>query len=391
MGDAVTVHGDVRAGFEPVRDAFVANFEHHEERGAACTVLVDGEAVVDIWAGVANERTGAPWAEDTLSLVFSTTKAATALCALLLAQRGQLDLSAPVARYWPEFAAAGKVDVPVEWLLTHRAGLSSVDADLTPEQVYAWDPVVDALAAQAPYWEPGTAHGYHAVTFGNLVGEVIRRVDGRSPGRFFAEEVAGPLGIDFHIGLPEEHWPRMSRLGGVPLPTSLESGTDDLPPGGRELVAAFGDKRSLARRAFFFVRPAWRYNSPETWAAEMPAANGACTARALATMYASLVGEVDGVRLLTQETVDQARTERSGGPDRVMFRETRFGLGFALPTAISPMLGPGSFKHHGAGGSLGCADPTRRVAFGYVMNRLQSDLRGDPRTLGLLAGLERCL
>lgn len=198
----IEISGEVASGYEPVRDAFRANFDKHGDVGAAFSLYVRGEKVVDLWGGVADATTGRPWAEDTLQLVYSTTKGATAICAHVLAQSGALDLDAPVAEYWPEFAAEGKGTIPVRWLLSHRSGLPTVDAHLTPADVIEWQPIVAALAAQKPYWEPGTAHGYHALTYGWLVGEVVRRVDGRSLGRFFADEVAAPLGLDFFIGLP---------------------------------------------------------------------------------------------------------------------------------------------------------------------------------------------
>src|SRR3954454_9187406 len=211
------IQGEVAAGFEPVRDAFAANFANHGEVGAAFALYVRGEKVVDLWGGVADTTTGRLWSEDTLQLVFSTTKGAAAICAHQLAQAGALDLEAPVAEYWPEFAAEGKGDIPVRWLLAHRGGLPTVDAHLTPSELCAWQPIIEALAAQRPYWEPGTAHGYHALTYGWLVGEVVKRVDGRSIGRFFADEVAKPVGLDFLIGLPAAEEAGVSRLETVQI------------------------------------------------------------------------------------------------------------------------------------------------------------------------------
>jgi len=212
MGEAGAVEGEVAPGFEPVRDAFVRNFTEHGDIGAAVCVYRHGEKVVDLVGGWARPSAAVPYGADTLQLVFSTTKAATAVSALVLAQRGLLDLDAPVARYWPEFAAEGKEGVPVRWLLTHEAGLPTIDATIPLEEALHWTPVVEALAAQRPLWEPGTAHGYHALTFGWLVGEVVRRVSGKSLGSFFADEVAGPLGLEFWIGLPEDREDRVARL-----------------------------------------------------------------------------------------------------------------------------------------------------------------------------------
>ena len=199
-------------GSRRFRDAFANNFEYHGDVGAAFALYQDGEKVVDIWGGVADEETGRPWEEDTLQLVFSTTKGATAACAHLLAQRGEFDFDAPVAQYWPEFKANGKENIPVRWLLSHRAGLPVLDKPVSPEDVYAWTPFVDALAAKKPEWEPGTKHGYHAVTYGNLVGEVVRRISGKSIGQFFKDEIADPLGAEFYIGLPESEEHRVSKL-----------------------------------------------------------------------------------------------------------------------------------------------------------------------------------
>jgi CubicO group peptidase (beta-lactamase class C family) len=387
------IHGEVASGFEPVREAFATNFSRHGDVGAAFSLYVRGEKVVDLWAGVADTTTGREWEEDTLQLVFSTTKGATAICAHLLAQAGALDLEAPVAEYWPEFAAEGKGDIPVRWLLSHRSGLPTVDAHLTPAEVCRWQPIVEALAAQRPYWEPGTAHGYHALTYGWLVGEVVKRVDGRSIGRYFADEVAKPLGLDFFIGLPESEEPRVSRLetaqiGGVPA----ELDVANLPEEIRKLIEAATDPEGLLQRALTVTRPdALDYNTREVHAAEIPAAAGITTARSLARMYAATVGEVDGVRLLDPATVADATAEQSNGPDRVLMVPTRFGSGFFIPSMFSPLLGPASFGHAGAGGSLGMADTARQIGFGYVMNKMQQNLSGDPRTMTLIAAVNACV
>ena len=206
------IGGTVESGFEGVREAFERNFAEHGEVGAAVSAYKDGHKVVDLWGGVKEKGGTEPYGEDTLQLVFSTTKGATAACANLLGQRGELDLDAPVAQYWPEFAAEGKGEIPVRWLLCHKAGLPYVDHPLSLREVLAWDPVVDALAHQAPVWEPGSAHGYHAVTYGWLVGEVVRRVTGKSLGTYFAEEIAGPLGLEFWVGLPDEQQDRVAPL-----------------------------------------------------------------------------------------------------------------------------------------------------------------------------------
>ena len=388
----VDVQGRVEPGYEKVRDAFAANFEAHGDVGAAFCLHVGGVPVVDVWAGAADADTGRPWEEDTLQLVFSTTKGATAMCALLLAERGQLDLDAPVAEYWPEFAAEGKERIPVRWLLSHRAGLPVAATTPPLDECLRWDPVIAALAASPPVWEPGTAHGYHALTYGWLVGEVVRRVSGRSLGTFFADEIAGPLGLDFWIGLPRAHHRRVSRLlamrMGVEDPSVFES--SGLPPEVLAVIKAFSDPSSLSMRALllsgaFADDDVW--NDPAVHAAEVPAANGITTARSLSRLYAACVGEVDGMRVLSPDTVKQASSTESEGVDRVLLMPSRFGLGFMLPSPFSPVGGPSSFGHYGAGGSLGYADPDAGIGYGYVMNKMTANLGGDPRTLGLTAAV----
>ena len=303
----------------------------------------------------------------------------------MLVERGDLDLDAPVTDYWPEFGAAGKDEIPARWLLCHKSGLAAVRKDVTIEDAAAWDPVIEALAEQEPYWEPGTAHGYHAITFGWLVGEVVRRITGDSLGAFFAREVAKPLSLDFWIGLPEEEEGRVATM----VQPQRDQELAEVPEALRDLMRQFTDPSTLTGRAL--SNPTIDPNSRVVHQAEIPAANGITTARSLARMYASLIGEVDGVRLLDPKTVEAARTSQAHGPDRVIIVESNFGLGFWLPTTISPMLSPSSFGHPGAGGSVGFADPDAGVAFGYVMNRMNSNLAGDPRTVGLIDAVRSCL
>lgn len=367
-----TIHGEVAPGYEPVREAFAANFAQHGDLGAAVCVYQHGRPVVDLWGGVADPETSRPWTRDTLQLVYSATKGATATAAHMLAERGLLDLDAPVAEYWPEFAVNGKADIPVRWLLSHQAGLVALDRAVPLEEALAWHPMTAALAAQRPQWTPGTAHGYHGRTWGWLVGEVIRRVSGRSPGRFFADEIAAPLGLDFFIGLPEAKRARVSRMvyqrPAVDLTTVP---THSVPEDLREQVAAWRDLNSLSNRAFAVTDPAEiDFDSPEVQAAELPSSNGIGTAHALARMYAALIGEVDSVRLLTLETMAAATAEQASGKDQVMLIPSRFGSGYMLPTESAPMIGSSSFGHTGRGGSLAFADPECGVSFGYVMNRV---------------------
>jgi CubicO group peptidase (beta-lactamase class C family) len=350
------IEGMVEPGFEGVRDAFAKNFEDHGEVGAAFALHVNGKKVVDLWGGTADVRSGRPYTEDSLQLVFSTTKGATAMCANLLAERGLLDVDAPVAQYWPEFAQAGKESMPVRMLLNHQAGLYTVDDPPAYADTLRWDPIVDALAAQKPLWDPGTQHGYHALTYGWLVGEVVRRISGKSIGQFFQDEFAEPLGLDFWIGLPKDQHDRVAPLVEMDPPTD---------PAAKALAEQF--------------------TGPDMWTAEIPAANGITNARSLSRVYASLIGEVDGVRTLKPETVAKASEVQDTYNDAVLMgMPTRFGLGFMLSSDFAPFGGPKSFGHPGAGGSVGFADPDAGLAFGYVMNKMQQNLAGDPRTLTLI-------
>ncbi|MFF6926496.1 MULTISPECIES: serine hydrolase domain-containing protein [Streptomyces] len=387
-----TIHGEVAAGFEPVREAFAANFAQHGDIGAAVSVYQYGRPVVDLWGGVADPETGRRWTRDTLQLVYSATKGATATVAHMLAERAVLDLDAPVAKYWPEFAANGKADIPVRWLLSHQAGLITLDQPVPLDEALAWHPMAAALAAQRPQWTPGTAHGYHGRTWGWLVGEVIRRVSGQTPGRFFADEIAAPLGLDFFIGLPTEQCDRVSRMvyqrPAVDLTTvPAESVPEEL----REQVAAWRDPKSFSNRAYAVTDPAAiDFDSPEVQAAELPASNGIGTAHALARMYAALIGEVDGVRLLTSETLASAAKEQASGKDQVMLIPSRFSSGYMLPTETNPMIGPNSFGHTGRGGSLGFADPEQGIAFGYAMNNIIGGL-DDLRATSLVDAVRKSL
>jgi len=395
------IRGTVESGFEEVRNAFEANFTEHGEVGAGFCLYVDGRPVVDLTGGVADSG-GRPYDDTTLQMVFSTTKGATAICAHILAERGELDLSAPVTDYWPEFGAQGKEQIPVSWLLCHRSGVIDTDGPMTLEQALDWDTVTRALAASAPAWTPGTAHGYHAVTYGWLVGEVVRRVSGKGIGAFFRDEVAGPLGLDFWIGLPAEQEPRVAPLipmGGpdhLPMMMSEEGdGHDDAPNGLIDMLNMFLGEGNLAVKALTAPGGAMAdeqvWNEPRLRAAEVPAANGITNAPSLARMYAALVSEVDGHRLLSEDTVARAIEVQVEGPDSVLIFPIPFALGFMTHSDMSPFVGGRSFGHYGAGGSVGFADPDRRIAGGYVMNQMHFGLAGDPRTAALLAAVDRAV
>jgi CubicO group peptidase (beta-lactamase class C family) len=335
---------------------------------------------------VDRERTR-EWQRDTLVNVYSTTKGMTALCAHQLVERGALDLDAPVARYWPEFAAAGKGEIPVRWLLSHQAGLPAVRRRISADELLAWHPYVTALAAETPWWEPGTRHGYHALTFGHLVGELIRRTSGQGVGRFFRENVAGPLGADFHIGLAPEHDARTSPIhGGIALP---RSGGIRLKGPLADFLRDWRDPSTMTGGSFLNPDLGHGLVNSRAWrAAEIPAANGHGTARALARIYGALArgGEQDGVRLLELETIERATREQASGPDAVLAgMPMRFGLGFMLNQDLMPLSpNPRAFGHPGAGGSIGMADPDARVGFGFVMNRMQMGLLGSAAAFALI-------
>ncbi|GHH47386.1 esterase [Streptomyces candidus] len=377
------------AGFEPVREAFVRNFRHRGDRGAAVAVYRHGRKVVDLWGGTRDVGSGVPWALDTAQVVRSAGKGVAAAVPLLLHQRGQIDLDAPVGTYWPEFKAAGKERVLVRHLLSHRAGVPVLDRPLTPAEACDGESGARAVAAQAPVWKPGTDHGYHAQTYSFLVAELVRRVTGRTIGRWVAEEIARPLGLDFWIGLPQEESHRVGRIAPVEEPAA-EGGLKLRPK--RAVSEAYADPDSLTRRAFGAIDPLPDENDPAYRAAELPASGGISTARALARCYAAMIGPVDdGPRLFAPATLTLARTEESSGPDRVLVVNTRFGLGFMLHGSASPLLGPGSFGHPGRGGSLGFADPESGIALGYVTNGLRQGVTADPRALALIAGVRASL
>ena len=380
----VAVHGDVDNGFGRVADAFAANFTEHGDVGAACTLVVDGRVVVDVWGGDADRDAGRAWEQDTLVITFSTTKGVSAVTCNRLIEQGRLDPGAPVAQYWPEFAANGKDAITVADVLSHRAGLAHVEGEFTLDEVMAIEPVVDALAAQAPFWEPGTAHGYHVRSYGWLLGEIVRRVTGVSLGTFFATELAAPLGLDYFIGLPEALEQRVARLYPPVSDAALQALID----------AALSDGSTLMGKAMSGPANLFRYddmwNTRALHATEMPSSNGIGDARSLARLYASCIGEVTAVdgssfRALSEETVARATVLRSEGTDKVLGMPTGFGLGFIGPLMMPPGVGPKAFGHAGAGGSLAFADPEAGLAFGYVMNQMQLGMTGDPRTATLVA------
>lgn len=392
------IRGSVEAGYEPVREAFERNFVENGDIGAGFCLYVDGAKVVDLTGGV-RDTDGTAYDDTTLQLVFSSTKGVTATCAHLLAQRGELDLDAPVADYWPEFSTAGKADIPVRWLLSHQAGLVDVDRAMTVEEALDWTTICDALADSPPLWEPGTGYGYHAVTYGWLVGEVVRRVAGVDFGEFVRREISEPLGLDLWVGLPDDEQHRVSPLinSGMPgLPAAEPAGDADSQTDAPSLVGMLdmllGEGNLLGRA---LTAPGGAFTDDQVWnearvrSAQIPAANGVTNAASLARMYAALVSEVDGVRLLDADTLERAIAPQVSGPSTVPLLDIPFALGFMTHSPLSPLLDGRSFGHYGAGGSLGFADPDRRVAGAYVMNAAQLAIAGDARTLGLLAAVDQ--
>jgi CubicO group peptidase (beta-lactamase class C family) len=386
MPSEIEIHGTCDARFAPVREAFARNFREQDEVGAGVAIALDGELVVDLWAGHKDFARTQPWQRDTLVNVYSTTKGVTALAAHRLVDEGRLDLDAPVAKYWPEFAQAGKGALPVRFLLSHRAGLAGVRKLLPNEALYDWEAMTAALAAEAPWWQPGSAHGYHAVTFGWLVGEVVRRIAGKSLGTYVRDTFAKPLGLDFHIGLAEREHARVADILQPPAP-------DPTGEGAQLFARALADPEGLVSRAFMNPPsmalgpnvPAWR-------SAEIPGANGHGTARALATLYGRAAFG-DGA-VFSRASIERCRAEQSRGDDLVLGVSTRFGLGFMLRQDYHEggrCLGAGAFGHPGAGGSLAFADPELRVGFGYVMNRMGPRILLDDRAIALVEAMNGCL
>lgn len=385
----MTVEGTCADEFAEVRAEFERNFAERGEVGAGVHVTVDGETVVDLWGGDAGGR---PWTEDTVTHVWSCTKGATALCAHVLASRGELDLDAPVVRYWPEFGQHGKDGTLVRHLLAHQAGLTAVREPVPPGGMLDWGLMTDLLARQEPFWAPGTAHGYHALTFGHLVGEVVRRVSGLPLAEFFEKEVSGPLGLDFWLTLPEDLEPLVA-------PTIAADRGGELPA---MSAAAMTDPASmqallLTNSGGYLAAP----DSREAHAAQFGSVGGMSNARGLAQMYRPLAlgGEYNGVRLVDETQVPVMSGVVSAGADRMLLAPTRFSLGFAksvgnrhLPAVERGVLmSEDAFGHSGMGGSLGFADPGARMSFGYAMTKMGPGVGVNERGQSLVDAVYRAL
>lgn len=378
------IDGTCDGGFGLVREAFAENFASRGETGGALCVTVGGRVIADLWGGWTTAARSTPWRHDTLVNVFSVGKGLVALLAARLAGDGRIDPDAAVCRYWPEFGAAGKQDVTVRQLISHQAGLPAIRARLPAGAMLDWEFMTGVLAGQEPWWEPGTAHGYHVNTFGFLVGELLRRASGRTVGALLREEVAGPLGADVHIGLAAaEH----DRVADFDWPGQVPS-EEDRPD--------LDDDKLMEYNAYFNpggLSGAGVVNTPAWRAAELPSTNGHGTARGVARVYQALAGggAVDGVRVVSAPALAQATVEQVYGPDRILRRPSRFGLGFQLTQDERPLgPNPGAFGHFGAGGSLGFCDPQAGVAFGYVTGEMGPRWQ-NPRNRALLDAVYDCL
>lgn len=389
MAADLQIHGTCDPWFSAVQEVFASHFEQGLEQGAAVCVIVDGRTVVDLWAGTATRGERKPWARNTIVNVYSATKAVSALCLHLLAERGQVDFDAPVAQYWPEFAAQGKGGITVVQMLSHQAGLCAIEKPLPHEAFYTHATVATALAEQKPVFEPCTAHGYHAQTFGFLVGELVRRIAGVSIGTFLRQEITGPRDIDFMIGFGPEHDHRVAQ---VTRPIGQRP-----PKGQPDLIAAMqNEPESLTARAFNNPKPQpGAVNTRAFRAAEIPGSNGHGNARALAQLYAAMVGGC-GEPLLSPSVLKRCYTALAEDEDLVLRVPTSFASGYLCSRPrLASQLGEGAsdqaFGHPGMGGSLGCADPAVGLGFGYTVNRAAASVLIDPRAERLLNAVYDCL
>jgi len=379
----IDIHGYIAPGFEPVKEAFKANWEGYEV-GASYAVVYNGQSVVDIWAGYLDIEGKKPWKRDTMVNVYSTTKGMGALAVAILADEGGLDYNERVVRYWPEFGAEGKQEVTVGQLLSHQAGVCGLSEKITVEDLYDWNKMVRLLAAQKPHWKPGTASGYHAVVWGFLSGELIKRISGKTLGTYFHEKVAKSLGADFFIGLPDSE---MNRVGAIIGPNRgrIPQKKIDNPPEMPPLYAI-----SLLNPN---IRP-YKDASSYAWRkAEIAAANGQANARGIARIYGAQAngGEIDGIRIISKKGIDRAVQEEINGIDLVTGRFSRFARGFSLNAEGGYGPNDRSFGHAGAGGSIGFADPDAKIGVGYAMNQMQINQDDASRAELLVQATYDCL
>jgi CubicO group peptidase (beta-lactamase class C family) len=364
------IHGTCDERFAAVRDALARNLDSGEELGASLVLDIDGDVVVDVWGGFRDEAKTTPWDEHTITNVWSSTKTVTSLAALMLADRGQLDVDAPVARYWPEFGAAGKENVLVRHVMSYASGVSGLDQPAVIEDLYDWEKSTSRMAAQAPWWEPGTASGYHALNYGHLIGEIVRRISGKTLKQFVAEEIAGPLGADFQIGAAESDWDRIAPVvPPPPLAMDLEALGMDSPA-----VKTFTGPVPVAADA---NTPGWRR-------ADIGAANGHGNARSVAKIMSAVArgGEAGGVRLLGPDTIDLIFREQLNGVDLVLGVPLRLGIGYGLPRRdLLPYVPDERICFWGGwGGSMIIMDTGRRMTISYMMNKMGAGVVGSERS-----------
>jgi CubicO group peptidase (beta-lactamase class C family) len=370
MTTMADLYGTCEARFEPVRRALARNLDSGADLGASLVLDIDGDIVIDLWGGFCDEKRTTPWSEHTITNVWSTTKTVTSLAALMLVDRGELDVDVPVARYWPEFAAAGKQDVLVRQLMSHASGVSGLDQPAVVEDLYDWQAATSRMAAQAPWWEPGSASGYQALNYGHLVGEVVRRISGKMLKQFVAEEIAGPLGADFQIGAAEGDWDRIADVvPPPPLPFDLSS-LDPASPAVKTLTGP-------AVEADVANTPGWRR-------ADLGAVNGHGNARSVARVMSVVArgGEVDGIRLLSPRTIDLIFREQQNGIDLVLGVPLRLGIGYGLPQRdILPWIPDQEICFWGGwGGSMIVMDVGRRMTISYMMNKMGPGIIGSDRS-----------
>ena len=374
------ISGDVNQGFGSVADAFSAALASSRDMGAALCVYLDGRPVVDLWGGTADARVHAPWTKETVNVLFSCTKGLMSILAAQLVEEGRLDYDAPVSRYWPAFERAGKAETKVRHLLSHQAGLSAPRVRLTTEDILDWQSMIRVLEEQEPLWPPGQGHAYHALTHGWLVGEVIRRVTGKSPGRHFADAVAGPLAADAWIGLPRAGNARVSYL------TVGDSLVRQVAEEGEEtwgtLATTLGGVLPAA-----LAGPDDGFNDPRLWQAEIPGAGGIADARSLARIWSATVCDTAGVRLVDEPTIIRATQVQSEGEPvfPVPPPWSRWGMGFQLDSPARRYLTARGFGHDGAGGQVAFAEPGLRLGFAFVTNLMQGI--GDNRATSIIDAL----
>ena len=386
MENEIEVHGYCDERFLHVKEVFAEGFKLGLDVGASFAATLRGQFVVDLWAGYADAAKARPWEEDTIINVFSTTKIMVTICTLMCVDRGLLDLDAPVAKYWPEFAQNGKEELPVRYLLSHTSGLSGWSEKFPMEGLYDWNLCVTKLAAQKPWWKPGTKSGYHAITFGYLLGELVRRITGKSFGTFFREEVTGPLHADFHIGMPAENDPRVAELIPPKVPLLIKFVGNTLI---QKLLSFMIAVKVVTRPNMFKITDA--INTRAWRAAEIPAANGHGNARSIARIGAALAcgGKLDGVHLLSPSIIEQALEQQSYKKDLILGTPTRFGLGFGLPCKEAPFPHPRTLYWTGLGGSIAWMDLDAQMSAGYAMNKMTMNMNTllDPRNIRLINAL----